>query len=291
MNKPIIIVRHKGRLANRMFQLMLAIELSKKLGDAPVFGYDIPEWKITGPKPPILGMLPGEMFLISKHTFSLKNLLLLLEKKFVNGVVIEGWGMRLEYFGPPQRYRKLFQSTLVTPQVSDRELLINVRAEDILSGWHPEYFPMAFSYFEKVISITGLSPVFMGQIGEDNYSLALKKRFKNARFLPATSPMLDFQTIRSAQHIALSISSFSWLAAWLSETAVTIHMPFAGLFKPRIDGTNLVPLSDSRYRYYKVPFPTLSERKGLNLIEWADGGEPTYELLLKKNLPQYDLRS
>jgi hypothetical protein len=74
---------------------MLAIELSKKLGDAPVFGYDIPEWGITGPKSPKVSLLPDEMFLISKHRFRLKNILMLLEREFINGVVIEGWGMRL----------------------------------------------------------------------------------------------------------------------------------------------------------------------------------------------------
>lgn len=283
MDKPIIVVRPKGRMANQMFQLMLAIELSQKLGGAPIFGYSLPEWGIMGPKLPVLS-LPDEVFLISRHRFNLRNLLLLLDNKVVNGVVIEGWGMRLEHFGAPQKYQKLFRSNQETPSLSEHELLINVRAEDILSGWHSEYFPMAFSYFEKVISVTGLSPVFMGQIGEDPYSLALKNRFKGARFLTQASPLVDFQTIRAAHNIALSISSFSWLAAWLSENAKTIHMPLAGLFEPKTTGTNLIPLSDSRYRYYKVPFPLPSEREKINLVKWAEEGEPTCELFLKEKV-------
>jgi hypothetical protein len=281
MNKPIIIVRPKGRMANQMFQLMLAIEISKNLGGAPILGYDLPEWGIIGKKWPKNIFLPDEMFLISNHRYNLNNVLLLMEKKILNGVVIEGWGMRLENFGPREKYQKLFISNEETPSLSEGELLIHIRAEDILSGWHRDYFPMAFSYFEKVISVTGLSPVFMGQVGEDIYSLALRKRFKGARFIPRSSPLIDFQTIRSSHNIALSISSFSWLAAWLSEKAKTIHMPFAGLFDPKNSGTNLIPLSDHRYRYYDVPFPILSHRKEINLVEWAEESNEIYELKLK----------
>jgi len=264
-----------------MFQLMLAIELSKRLGDAPIYGYRLPDWGIIGPKAPKRRLHPDEMFLIYNHKFSLKNLLTLLNGKLVNGVVIEGWGMRVEYYGPPQRFQRLFTSIQETPVLSESELLIHVRAEDILSGWHPEYFPMAFSYFERIIAVTGLSPVFMGQIGDDNYSIALKNKFKGARFLPHASPVVDFQTIRRSHHIALSISSFSWLSAWLSETAKTIHMPLAGLFEPKPAGANLIPFSDPRYRYYKVPFPLTGERNGIDLVDWAEGSGPTYELFLK----------
>lgn len=269
-------------MANQMFQLMLAVALSRKLGGAPVLGYSLPDWGLMGPKAPRLSLLPDEMFLISRHKFDLKSLLFLLEKKILNGVVIEGWGMRLEYYESPQAYRKLFQSMQEVPALSDKELLINVRAGDILSGWHPEYFPMAFSYYEKVIAVTGLSPVFMGQIGDDSYSVALKNRFRGARFLPQLSPIADFQTIRNAHHIALSLSSFSWLASWLSETAKTIHLPVAGLFQPKPSGTNLLPLSDPRYRYYQVPFPVYAERNGLNLVTWAESSESVQPLLFKK---------
>jgi hypothetical protein len=276
--KPPIIIRPNGRLANQMFQLMLALELSKRIGGAPIFGFNLPEWGIKGQQTPNPRFLPSEMFLISRHKFNLNNLILLLEKRIVNGVVIEGWGMRLEYFGDPQRYKKIFHSNQETPQLSKNELLINVRAEDIMSGWHPMYFPMAFSYFEKIIALTSLSPVFMGQIEEDGYSLALKKRFKGARFLPPTSPIIDFQTIRNARHIVLSISSFAWLAAWLSENSVSVHVPVAGLFDPKVNDTNLLPLADPRYRYYQVPFPLFSERKGLDLVAWAESAGPVNEL-------------
>ncbi len=263
-----------------MFQLMLAIELSRKIGEAPIYGYGLPEWGLIGPPAPKILATPDEMFLITRHRFRLENLLFLLERGLTSGVVIEGWGMRHEYYSDLQFYRNLFQSKQETPHISDTELLINVRAEDILSGFHPHYYPMAFSYFEKVVAVSGLTPVFMGQIGEDNYSLALKKRFKGARFLPHISAIADFQTIRKAHHIALGVSSFSWLAAWLSETAQTIHMPVVGLFAPQLSGENLLPIGDRRYRYYKVPFPGYAQRKEINLVAWAEREGPAYELAI-----------
>lgn len=279
ISKPPIIIRPRGRLGNQMFQLMLASELSRKLGGAPIFGYSMPDWGLIGPRVPPPRFVPGEMFLISWHRFSHRNLISLLENKILHGVVIEGWGMRVEHYGPPQRYQKLFRSAEETPPISDREVLINVRAEDILSGWHPMYFPMSFSYYDKIISETGLSPVFMGQIGDDHYSLALKKRFKGARFLPRASVISDFQTIRNAHHIALSVSSFAWLAAWLSESAQSIHMPVAGLFYPHATGPDLLPATDQRYRFYKVPFPAAAERNQLDLVEWARRDQPVIELM------------
>lgn len=279
--KPIIIVRPNGRMGNQMFQLMLALELSKKLDNAPVYGYSLPDWNISAVQLPALRHLPDQMFMISKNKFNLNNLLALVKKQYLNGIVIEGWGMRLEYYGEPERYRKLFCSSVEPHHISRHEILINIRAEDIVSGFHPHYFPMSFSFFEQVISSTGLTPVFMGQIATDKYSLALKERFKDCRFLPSSSPIIDFLTIRSAHHVALSISSFSWLAAWLSETAKTIHMPLAGLFLPTINDVNLVPRYDRRYRFYKVPFPAMHERKNLDIVEWANSSSPTHEVFFK----------
>jgi hypothetical protein len=64
----------------------------------------------------------------------------------------------------------------------------------------------------------------------------------------------DFQTVAYAKNIVTAISSFSWLAAWLSTTAQRIILPVAGFLdphqRPEID---LHPTSDCRYEYRKLP--------------------------------------
>jgi hypothetical protein len=55
-------------------------------------------------------------------------------------------------------------------------------------------------------------------------------------------------------HIAPAISSFAWLAAWLSE-AETIYLPVGGMFNP-IQSVDLMflPLDEPEYRYVLLPY-------------------------------------
>ena len=112
---------------------------------------------------------------------------------------------------------------------------------------------------------------FPGLACPSPYTDALRRRYRDARFLPVSSPAADFQTLRCARRLVLSISSFAWLAAWLSESATAIHLPVAGLFDPRRGRQNLLPLGDPRYRFWDVEFPAPAQRVGLDLVEWASG--------------------
>lgn len=254
-------------MGNQMFQVMLAAELMRRVGGATVSGYDLPDWGLKA--------RPGDKIVepalvLRRHVFDLDETARRLASGAIATVVIEGWGMRLDYFGGPERYRKLFRSSVISPQLSDKDLLINIRAEDIADGRHPKYYPLPFSFYEKVVDLTGLRPVFMGQVGPGQYTDALRKRFSGAEFLPSSSPIRDFQTIRSAKHVVLGVSSFSWLAAWLSETTESIHLPIAGLFDPRNGETMLLPVEDCRYKFYDIDFPGMEQRKSIELVSWAE---------------------
>ena len=209
------------------------------------------------------------VLVLRKHLFDLDNAAFLLRSGVLDTVVVNGWGMRMSYFGRPEPYRKIFQTALEGDVVADDELLIHIRGEDILTGWHHHYFPMPFSFYDEVINLSGLRPVFMGQIGDDNYSRALRERFSTARFLPLRSAVEDFTTLRNAANVVLSVSSFAWLAAWLSEKAVNIHLPVAGLYDPMNKETSLLPLGDERYIFYKVSMPDPEAREQLDFMQWA----------------------
>ena len=71
-------------------------------------------------------------------------------------------------------------------------------------------------FYEALLAETGLAPVFMGQIEDTPYLRTLRTRFPKARFLPSLGAAMDFARIRAARFIVPSISTFSWLAAWLS---------------------------------------------------------------------------
>ncbi|MCC6736670.1 MAG: hypothetical protein IT534_11175 [Bauldia sp.] len=51
--------------------------------------------------------------------------------------------------------------------------------------------------------------------------------------------------------MAVAVSTFSWLATWLSPRAETIALPVAGLFHPAArPDIDLLPIDDQRYRLY-----------------------------------------
>lgn len=263
-----IVIRPKGRLGNLMFQYMLARHIERRIGRSlPIVGHSIPEWSLSGSE---ICDLNGRFAILRVHNFNLDHIIYLYETKTIDYIVIEGWGMRLEYYKEIEFYRSLFDSNKVLlNSTSDSEILINIRAEDILSGWHPEYYPAPFCFYEKVIQETGLHPVFMGQLDDHPYIDALRKRFPNARFIGKQDSMHDFELIRQSKHHILSISSFSWIAAWLSKKAETIHMPARGMYDPRNPQSNLLPISDSRYRFYDYNFPSVDRRKNSDLVTWA----------------------
>jgi hypothetical protein len=262
-----IVIAPTGRLANQMFQLMLATELRNRVGrDIPILGYDMPEWGLTAPQADVPA--DSRMLGLVRQSFNLDRVAAAVRLGLVDVVRIEAWGMRLEYYREPAEYAAMF----VAPEVEfyragEDEIVLHVRGGDTLSGWHPAYFPMPIAYYEQVIAQAQRRPVFVGEIHDGFYGSLLRDRFPDARFLPEASPVSDFQTVRHARHVALSVSSFSWLAAWLSESADTVHMPLCGIFDP-LAAQMLIPANDPRYCFYRVPFPGMKERKQLDLAAW-----------------------
>lgn len=250
-----------------MFQIMLALQIRRRAGGGTIFGYKLPEWNLVSLP---VGKDLGVCVVLKDHIFDLDNVAYLLRTGIVQTAIVNGWGMRLPYFGDPAPYRDIFKTTASGDIVQDDELLIHIRGEDILNGWHHHYFPMPFSFYDSVIKITGLRPVFMGQIDQSEYSTGLRNRFPKAKFLPMRSGVEDFTTLRQARHVVLSVSSYAWLATWLSQSAMQIHLPVSGLYDPRNLETQLLPIDDPRYTFYKVSTPDPKARETLDLMSWAE---------------------
>lgn len=268
-DRPRLIVKPRGRMGNLMFQLMLATRINDRLGGAAtIHGVELPEWNIRSLP---VGEPPRRALRLSGHLFDLDEVAHTLRSGICDAVLIEGWGQRLEYFPDPAPMRALFRSGESPHALRDDEILIHVRSADIEGGAFAGYYPLPFAFYETVIRSEGRSPVFMGQLQPSPYTDALRQRFPQATFLPPSSPMKDFATLRSAERVVLSVSSFAWLAAWLSETAQAIHYPVAGLFDPRRGRQNLLPLEGARWLHWDVDFPSMEQRPGLRADGWACG--------------------
>jgi hypothetical protein len=130
-----------------------------------------------------------------------------------------------------------------------------------MSAPHPDYLVLPPRYYKSLQERSGLELIFYGQIGNDAYSASLRAAFPAARFIPGVNRGHDFEVLRRSVNIAPGISTFAWLAAWLSEAA-QIYLPVGGIFNPaQFHRRMFLPLDDPAYRYTLLPFGKATDLK------------------------------
>lgn len=243
-----------GRFANNLFQYMMAYSVIISVGQVfSLNGNGMKELDI--PAHPIDNRKANKSrvdFLIESHYFDYDYICEQIEKIEFSVLNIHKLSTRMYYYEKNLNFYKQrinFHSDEIAKFFGDK-LVISIRGDEILKGVHRNYLPVPISFIRKIIDATSLMPVFVGQFGNDYYSRALKKNFPEACFYKSEGYLDDFIAIRSAKEILLSISTFSWLAAWLSD-AEKIHFPIMGLYNPlaRPD-IDMLPFKDSRYHFY-----------------------------------------
>lgn len=248
-----LIVDHgSSRLGNQMMRYLNALSMKKKFSEFEIFSYDIREWGI---EKPIKVGFPFIPLLLRGQCCPLEFAMTLVRHGVINSIQLAAIRMDLDWFLPVDDARRVFPAPteIDAAGFDERHLVINIRGSEILSGKHKHYGPLPFTYYDKLILETNTIPVFMGQIGDDYFGAILRDRYPNAIMMPSRGAIEDFHVIRNSKNIVLSISTFSWMAAWLSQ-ADRIFMPVVGLFDPRQrPDIVLTPLDDDRFVYDLFP--------------------------------------
>lgn len=260
-------------MGNQMLQYMFALNLRRLVkDDLNIFGYDIPNWSMRNIQEPKQG---NRRLRLSGHFVDIKQIAKFINAGIVKHVQLNGLAFRLANYAPPSFYNEVFNAAGVeTLTFGAGQVVINIRGAEILRNVHPDYGPVPFRYIDAVLDNTDSSPVFLGQIGDDVYSTRLRQRYAHAEFHPSQGPIKDFETLRRANEISVSVSTFSWLAAWLS-SAKTIHYPLSGILNPaQRPDIDLTPIGNARYKFYKFEPKrwTASEQDFENL--WSSGEYP-----------------
>jgi hypothetical protein len=239
-----------GGFANRMFEHMLAVSLVRRFPGARLTGDPLPDWGIRPPRIP----LPSPRMRLEGHRPDLPRIAYLVRSGLVRGIETVALGLRMELLDPVEQVRALFPGPPAPePAPGPDDLVISIRGAEILGGIHKDYRPLPIAFYERLVAETGRRPVFLGQLGADGYSAALRDRFPCALFLESRGAMADFAALRAARHLVVSVSTFSWLAAWLSH-AEAIHLPIAGMFHPgQRREIDMLPVTDPRYRFHLFP--------------------------------------
>ncbi|HVY18279.1 MAG TPA: discoidin domain-containing protein [Rhodopila sp.] len=250
---PLIRIVPRGNLGNRMLQYMAALRLRQLVPGSVIEQVALPEWTLNVPAS---ARTKGLLLVDTARKFDLAILSERMRQGDIGGVVLQDYLQDVRFYDGPAAYRSVFRpdATDLTdlPTFQAGELVINVRGGEILQGiYHYPLVPIPF--YQDIVRQTGLSPVIMGQLDDGPFCTELRRTFPNARFIPSQGAIRDFHMIRSARHVIPSVSTFSWLASWLSD-AVTIHQPLLGFYNPCHEPEiNLVATGDPRWKFYLFP--------------------------------------
>ncbi len=248
---PVIHISTMGNLGNQMIQYAVARALAARIGPVRFSNVNLPHFDILHPV--IDGNFPATE-IVTANIVELDRLARALAGGVIERVDIRTYGQRMRNFLPAQAYGAVFPVQGPVPPTADPgEVLCNIRQGDVLDGHHPDYVLIPPDFYASIAASSGLRLVFMGQLDDTPYLRALRKRFPQARFLPSLGATADFERIRAARFIVPAISTFSWMAAWLSN-AERIFLPVLGLFNPAQNrDVDLLPFDDPRYHFFQFP--------------------------------------
>jgi hypothetical protein len=253
MTGPVFHVEPDGRLANLMIEYMVALKFIDMVSDCRISNISIPAWGISHPRIDSPGPVAFER---QEQHINLPVLADQVRSGQIGRVDWKGFGQRLENFLPAERYQEVFVSPFQTSMGFGPEYLVcPVRAEDILHGPNAEYVLTPVEFYRDVIEMTGLKPVFIGQTHPNTYMDRIRSAFPDAIFRePQDNPLVDFETIRQSRSVVIGVSTYSWLAAWLSRSVQNIYLAVSGLFNPmQKPQVHLLPFGDARFKFFLFP--------------------------------------
>ncbi len=272
--RRVIVIRHRGNLANKTLQYMGALTLANRIKDCTIVNVSIPEWGIEIPDDTQNELFFDNVDLWTWDPFRphVEELCAMANESQSIRIMMGDHLLRMEFLMQPQFYNHIFpKGPLLSHEVTEKDLVINIRTAEILDGVsHYPLIPIAF--YEDVVARMGLNPVFVGQLNQSEYVQQLRQRFPEGRFIGSQGARADFDLIRSAKNIVVAVSTFSWLAAWLSE-AKTIIVPLSGFYNPAHHReVDLLPVDDIRYRFFLFPLNYgLPEKESLEYHERMKG--------------------
>ena len=251
-----ILVLPAGRMANQMIQRIAANTIATQLKNAVVLHPSYAPWdlketqsyKVKSFLSRVEAKLrPKKVVILSGNVF--KNID--IEHKII---ILGGNGLRLEYLTPSRPFaRKYFPKEFTCnccrpiPEelVLSRFNITHIRLSDIWNSnlkTSRSYFVLPISYYEKVYKISKKPFLLISESPTEEqqaYLQEIKLVAPGSIRLEDGCLIRDFQLLRNAENLTIATSTFSWLAAWLSESNKELFIPKAGLFdsksRPDID--------------------------------------------------------
>ena len=214
-----------ANLGNRMLAYMAALAVARRLSTPVTFNVGLPEWGMEFDEV-LHKRLQADprniMFADDAGAVSRDEMVARIEAEDPPAVFFYGFFQRFPSLDSSEVYQEVFPlAPLDIEPFADDELVSNIRAGDLLEGhcsWYPLVPPL---FFYHLLQRTGLRPVMLGQLEDSPYMRDILHMCPGARLLPSAGPEVDFNRLRHAKHLSIPPSTFSWLAAWFSQAAIT----------------------------------------------------------------------
>ena len=212
---------------------MTGLKLKQRIPGMILSNFVMPYWRVDHPSVPAR---EGDRILAAEaeQHLDMNRIEYLANAGLTTRVEWTGYGQRMENFPDRDLCRKIFstpETASLGDKFADTDLVCPIRGGEILDGRHGGYTLLPVTFYRDVAERLGLRPVFFGQLERNPYFDALHQELPDAIYRPGSDPLSDFQTVRKARNIVVCISTFVWLAAWLSD-AKHIVFPVYGLYNP-----------------------------------------------------------
>jgi hypothetical protein len=249
---PIFHLEPKERLGDQMIEYMVALKFVDMVPECRISNITMPAWGIHHPligcPDPTVGQAARD------QPIGLSGLASQMRAGQIQQVVWSGLVQRVEDFLPAERYQSVFRSPFALPMGYGSEYLV-CPIDTEIEGAALDHPLTPVEFYRELVDMTGLTPVFIGETHPNMYMDRIRSAFKHAIFPELQSDLLiKFETIRQSKNVVVGVSTFVWLAAWLSTTAENIFMTVSGLLNPmQTSQVDLLPFGDARFKFFLFP--------------------------------------
>jgi hypothetical protein len=247
-----VTVHHRGRLGNQLFEYcfgrILAERMDFALAAKPIPGF--PGTQRPAARPPRAFVLRPRQQILTRHAVDVESV---VADPAPREILLRGYFQRYAYY---RDYKERIRGDWLRlsgekfPFDPD-DVVLHVRGGDLWkrprAGERREQMPLPVSYYRKILDGTAWNALTI--VAEDASDPVAKRL--GAIYsceVVSTSPEKDFRLLWSANRIVLSVSTFAWWAAWLSDAA-EIHFPLYGSWRPAATGRDIDLVVDDEERY------------------------------------------
>src|SRR5208283_315100 len=192
-----------GNFGNRMLEYMAALAVGRHFPQPLSLNCQLPEIGLEFDRNLHDQLLADEAknyVVKDRDVTSISTLVENIKKSGATAVVFQGFFQRYELYEKAEFYRDFVfkKQPLDIAPFGENDLVINIRAGEILGGGVSWYPLVPVNFYETLISRTKCNPVFLGQIQDCEYIREIQKAFPEARMIPSGGAITDFNRLLHA---------------------------------------------------------------------------------------------